>query len=87
MFSHTALGCWKFSLDACYLLCAQFQGGRSENLGSCVLGRGLLAETFTKVAQSGKLFYCADLPTGYWPGLGCFVFFMILDCDVNVLTL
>lgn len=46
-----------------------------EDLKSYVLGWGLLAENLTKVALSGELFYFADLPTGYWPGRWCFVFY------------
>lgn len=73
------VSCWKFSLDICYsLLCAQFWGWRSTKLlGSYVLGWGLLTENFTKVALSGELFYFADLPTGYRPGLCCFVFYAL----------
>lgn len=43
-------------------------------LGSCAYGWGLLPETFTKVILSAELFYFAHMPTGYWPGLWCFVF-------------
>lgn len=52
-------------------------------LGSCASGWGLLPETFTKIILSAELFYFAHMPTGYWPGLWCFVFFVILGCDMN----